>query len=185
VSVPDHALIGYAIVSDDDYIADSAGMPRALMNEADWAYFQAGLDRADLVLLGRIGHERHPNPRRRKRLVVSASVSGLEEREDGWWWNPAGLPLEAVLAALLPEGGTVAVTGGRRVFDLGLTEGYEAFHLSRAEEVRLGSGTPVFSGVAAGHSAEALLTEAGLAPVERRMLDASARVSLTVFRKQD
>src|SRR5271169_3255695 len=41
---------GYAIVSDDDRIADaSGGMPTTLRNEADWAYFQAELDRADLV----------------------------------------------------------------------------------------------------------------------------------------
>ena len=43
---------GYAIVSDDDRIADARGvMPRALLNDADWAYFQAELDRADLVVL--------------------------------------------------------------------------------------------------------------------------------------
>ena len=43
---------GYAIVSRDDRIAGSDGLtPPALRNAADWAYFQRGLDRADLVAL--------------------------------------------------------------------------------------------------------------------------------------
>ena len=49
-----HRLIGHAIVSDDDRIADAAGsFPDALRNRSDWTHFQAQLDRADLVLLGR------------------------------------------------------------------------------------------------------------------------------------
>jgi hypothetical protein len=45
---------GYAIASDDDRIADAGGaMPKALHNEADWAYFQAELDRSDLIAYSR------------------------------------------------------------------------------------------------------------------------------------
>ena len=45
---------GYAIVSRDDRIADAAGdMPESLRNDADWTYFQAGLDASDWVALGR------------------------------------------------------------------------------------------------------------------------------------
>ena len=66
---------GYAIVSDDDRIADASGaMPEALRNEADWAYFQAGLDAADWVALGRASHEAAPNLRRRRRLRRVADV---------------------------------------------------------------------------------------------------------------
>ena len=47
---------GYAIVSEDDRITDGSGAtPEVLRNQADWAYFQRELDRADLVVLGRIG----------------------------------------------------------------------------------------------------------------------------------
>ena len=67
-------------------------MPEALRNGADWRYFQQGLDAADLVVLGRLGHEAHGNPGGRVRMVVSRSVEGLERRADGWWWNPADLP---------------------------------------------------------------------------------------------
>ena len=77
---------GYAIVSRDDRIADFSGaMPDSLRNDADWAYFQAGLDAADWVALGRASHAAAPNPKRRRRLVVSRSARGLESRDDGVW----------------------------------------------------------------------------------------------------
>lgn len=177
---------GYAIVSRDDRIADAAGrMPAALRNEADWRYFQAGLDAADLVVLGRLGHEAHGNPKRRPRMVVSGSAAGLERRADGWWWNPARLPWDEAAAQALPRGGQVAVPGGRGVFDLFLRLGYDAFHLSRAEGVALPGGTPLFSGCVGETTAEALLRGAGLRPGSRAVLDAEGPVSLVVWRRGD
>ena len=103
---------GYAIVSDDDRIADAEGrMPEILRNDADWAYFQAGLDASAVTVLGRLGHEANPNPRGRPRLVVSSSSQGLERRGDGWWWNPQALAWPEVLRQVLPRGGRVAVPG--------------------------------------------------------------------------
>src|SRR4051812_36675988 len=46
---------GYAIVSDNDCIADASGQtPDMLRNEADWAYFQAELNRSTVTVLGRL-----------------------------------------------------------------------------------------------------------------------------------
>jgi hypothetical protein len=85
-----YRLHGYAIVSEDDRIADAQGrFPDALKNEADWAYFQAGLDRTVLTLLGRRSHDASPNAKGRLRLVMSGSVAGLERRTDAWR-RPAG-----------------------------------------------------------------------------------------------
>ena len=130
---------GYAIVSDDDRIADASGQtPPSLRNDADWAYFQSELDRADFVALGRLGHEANPNVKRRRRLVLSSAASGpraarrrlvVEPRENGHGTRSA--------AALLPNGGRVAVPGGQAVFDLFVSLGYHAFHLSRAHGVPL------------------------------------------------
>ena len=59
---PSLAFAGYAIVSADGFIADDDGhMPDSLKFEADWAYFQAALDRADITLIGRLTHEAAPN----------------------------------------------------------------------------------------------------------------------------
>jgi hypothetical protein len=175
---------GHAIVSADDRIADRTGeTPPSLRNEADWARFQAALDASVLTVLGRLGHEANPNRKRRNRLVLSSAVSGVARRADGWWWNPADMPLGEALRAAAPAGGIVAIPGGRRVFDLFLAVGYDAFDLARAESACLPEGTPVFSAVSEGFTAEALLAAHGLRPGERTMLDPSAKVSLTVWSK--
>ena len=175
---------GYAIVSHDDHIAGADGRtPDALRNEADWTYFQRELDRADLVALGRLGHEANPNPRGRRRLVLSRSANRLERRADAWWWNPERLSWAQASATLLPAGGRVAVPGGRDVFDLFLGAGYEAFHLSRAERVRVGAGRALFSACERGADAAVVLAGAGLRADAAEVLDADAGVTLTVWRR--
>lgn len=174
---------GYAIVSADDRITDASGAtPAALRNDADWAYFQRGLDGADLVVLGRLGHEANPNRHNRRRLVLSSRVDALAEREGAWWWNPAGLAWDEVCARLLPHGGDVAVPGGRRVFDLFLTLGYEAFHLSRAEGVTVGEGDCLFTACVGGLAADSVLRRNGLEPDPASVLDPEGPVTLTIYR---
>ena len=173
---------GYAIVSDNDRIADASGRtPDVLRNDADWAYFQAELDRSAVLVLGRLGHEANPTPKGRLRMVLSSSSSGLERRSDGWWWNPDVIPWSEAIHIVLPEGGRVAVPGGRRVFDLFLEIGYDAFHLTRAEGAFIPDGVAVFSGCDAGRSAEAILSGKGLKLGARRVLDPQGPVSLTVW----
>ena len=177
-----HRLIGHAIVSDDDRIADASGsFPDALRNESDWTHFQAQLDRADLVLVGRASHEAAPNVKRRPRLVLSRAANGLERRADGWWLDPTSVPLADVLARLLPAGGEVAVPGGRVAFDLVGAAGFAAFHLSRAQGVRLPGGRPLFDACARGRTAADILSGGGLLPGPAQTLDHEARVTLTVW----
>lgn len=174
---------GYAIVSDNDCIADASGRtPDMLRNDADWAYFQAELNRSAVTVLGRLGHEANPNPKSRLRMIVSSSSSGLEQRGDGWWWNPERLPWTQAIQTVLPKGGRVAVPGGRRVFDLFLDTGYDAFHLTRAEGIFIPNGVPVFSGRSDDTRAEAILSERGLSPDSRQILDPTGPVSLTIWR---
>ena len=185
---------GHAIVSDDDRIADADGrMPEALRNDADWRQFQAALDAADIVLLGRLGHEAHPNPGRR-RMVVSGSARALEKRADAWWWNPEGLPLAEALAriaiedAIVPRGGVlhVAVPGGTQVFDLVLAgPGFDVFDLARKAGVRVPGGRPVFSACdMLGQGTEEVLAGAGLAASPSQFLDPAAGVTLTRWRRR-
>jgi hypothetical protein len=175
---------GYAIVSDDDRIADAKGrMPDILRNDADWRYFQAELDRSAVTVLGRLGHEANPNPRGRLRMVVSSSSPGLARRTDAWWWNPELLSWNEAVRAVLPEGGRVAVPGGRRVFDLFLDIGYDAFHLARAEGTRIPGGVALFSACDHGKGAEVALAETGLEAGPCLILDPTAPVSLTVWRR--
>ncbi|MGX1098699.1 hypothetical protein [Amorphus sp. MBR-141] len=179
---PRWTIEGFAIVSDDDRIADAHGtMPDALRNEADRRVFQAGLDRMNAVLLGRTSHEVTPNRSGRLRIVVSARAHGIERRGDGWWWSPqiAGIP--EMLATVLPQGGAIGVPGGRGVFDIFLAYGYDAFHLTRAKGVALPGGTPLFSDCASG-KAEAVLARHGLVSDPETILDPDWSITQTVWR---
>lgn len=176
---------GYAIVSDDDRIADASGlMPKALMNDADWRYFQDELDRADLVVVGRASHEATPNARNRKRLILSRSVTGLRMKADGVWWNPTDLPWDDVVEELGLRQARIAVPGGQVAFDLFLGLGFTAFHLSRAHGVCLPGGRPIFGQVLQGNTADAILLRAGLEPGPVQIIDPEASVSLTVFHRE-
>src|SRR5689334_25255330 len=95
-------------------------MPPELRSEADWRRFQAELDQSRLVVLGRLGHEAHPNPGR-LRLVATSRVGRIDIDPDdprAILWNPSTVAPEIILAELGITDGTVAVTGGTRVFDL-------------------------------------------------------------------
>lgn len=179
---PRWAIEGFAIVSDDDRITDAqGGMPDALRNDADWRTFQAGLDRMDAVLLGRLSHQATPNRSGRLRIVVSSHAHGIERRDDGWWWSPQLTSVPDMLRTVLPDGGAVGVPGGRGVFDIFLRYGYDAFHLTRARGIALPGGTPVFSDCLTGR-AEAVMSRHGLEPGPETILDPDWAITLTIWR---
>lgn len=179
---PGIVVEGHAIVSAEGMIAARDGsMPKALMNEADWRIFQAALDRAALVVLGRLGHGNHPNPGRR-RLVLTSSVAGLAADpadRHAHLWNPAHATFYHVLERLGIGAGTVAVTGGTGVFDHFLGIGYDRFLLSQAPAAHIPEGRPCFS---AGPP-EAVLAGRGLEPIETRVIDPGAGVTLTTWQR--
>lgn len=182
--MPAYRLEGHAIVSVDDRIADSSGqMPKRLSHPSDQIRFQAALEDAALIVLGRRSHEAVPNRQGRNRLVMSRGVDELSNRHDGWWWNPNGVPLKEVLRQAAPGGGTVAIVGGREVFDYFLDVGFDAFHLSKNAGVSLPGGTPVFSECDDGISVSSVLEGAGLSPGKTEFLDAEKQVMLTIWRR--
>ena len=156
----------YVIASADGMLADATGVqPASLHFEADQRHFQKGLDRADVVVNGRHSQEGHSNAMSRRRLVLTRHVANVGPDPDNpkaRLWNPAGASLEGACAALGLNSGTVAVIGGPKVFVLFLKLGYDCFHLSRAVNVRLPGGTPVFGLKAFGGDPDATLTAAGL-----------------------
>jgi hypothetical protein len=172
------AVEGHAIVSNNGMIADGNGeMPAGLHNPADWRLFQAALDRAALVVLGRIAHTRHPN-RGRKRLVLTHSVDALlPDPTDplAHFWNPAGIPLDAVLKHFSVSQGVLAITG---VFDLFLPL-YDRFLLSEAHDVHIVDGVWCFSEALPNEA----LTAAGLVAGPADLIDPAANVTLTTWRR--
>ena len=169
---------GHAIVSADGMIADRAGTyPAALKNEADWRLYQAALDRAAVVVLGRRGHERFPNPGRR-RLVLTRSVERLAndpKDQRAVLWNPASLPLWEALAEMGVAEGIVAITG---VFEQFVGD-CDRFALSESHRLLIPGGTPCFSG---GHP-RTVLAGLGLKPVGVELIDPEAMVTTTVWER--
>jgi dihydrofolate reductase len=156
----------YVIISADGMLADASGIqPASLHFDADQRHFREGLDQADVVVNGRHSAEGDPNAMIRRRLVVTRQVASVAPDPDNpktRLWNPAGASLEAACAALGPNSGTVAVIGGPQVFTLFLKLGYDCFHLSRAIDVRLPGGLPVFSREISDGDPDAALSAAGL-----------------------
>lgn len=163
------SIEGHAIVSVDGMIAAADGsMPPELRNDADWKFFQAALDRSALVVLGRLGHDRHPNPGRR-RLVLTRSVSDLApDPKDplATLWNPAGIDVPSVLGRLGIDSGTIAITGGVGTFDLFLPY-YDRFVLSEVRGLTLEGGIPCFT---KGHP-RFVLPGAGLEARDMELID--------------
>ncbi len=181
--IGDWTFHGHAIVSANECIADADGrMPAALRNAADWARFQSALDRAAVVVLGRLSHELTPNPKGRTRLVMTLRGPALERRAGAIWWNPQRTPLAAALAEA-GAGGVAAIVGGRAVFDHFLSVGFDEFHLARAGRLEIAGGVPLFSGIAAGRNVADVLSDAGLVSGPDERLDPANDVSLTVWRR--
>ena len=175
---------GYAIVSADGMIADANGdQPPGLVVKADQDFFRHGLNQSSAAAHGRHSYERGPDAKERKRLVLTRSVASLAphpRHQNGLWRNPAGASFEEAWDALGITDGVLAVIGGTDVFSLFLPIGYDVFHLTRANRVRLPGGRPVFPGVPATNP-ENILVAYGLDPGASQVLDAEQDVTLVTW----
>lgn len=183
-SRPDR-IEGYAIISADGMLADAAGvMPPSLKIEADQRFFHGALDAAGAVVHGRHSHEGGPNAPERPRVIVTRRIPAVgrhPENPKAVLWNPAGASFEEAWKLLDAQGATLAVIGGTEIFGLFLDIGYDAFHLTRADHVRLPGGRPVFPQVPAS-TPEEVLRERGYKPGQARLLDAEKNVRLVTWK---
>jgi hypothetical protein len=175
---------GYAIVSADGMIADAQGeQPPGLRVPADQRFFHDSLARVDAVAHGRFSHEGGPQAKHRKRLVLTRGIAAIAPHPRhalGLLWNPAGASLEQAWRTLGLTDGVLGVIGGTDTFGYFLDIGYDAFHLTRANQTRLPGGRPVFPGVPAS-TPEEILMGRGLAPGDSQILDPDADVMLVTW----
>ena len=154
-------------------LANAAGiMPDSLTFEADRQFFERGLDGVDVVVHGRHSHERQPRSHLRRRLILTRKIQAIAadpSNEKALFWNPAGASFEQALAVLGTPDGSVGVIGGTDVFGMFLDR-YDVFHLSRAPNVRLPGGRPVFPDVPA-RTPEEVLASHRLDRGRRQVLD--------------
>jgi dihydrofolate reductase len=177
-----YRFIGYAIVSEDGMLADAKGtIPPSMIVKADQDFFMRGLDAAAALIHGRNSAEQPTGPHRRRLIATRhvATTASIEGQPNALHWNPQGIPVEAALAALGVTGGDVAIIGGTDIFGLFLPR-YAVFHLTRAANVRLPGGRPVFPGVPE-QTPEQLLAESGLEPGTPTVLDAARGVTLVTW----
>lgn len=176
---------GYVIVSADGMLATADRvMPHTLKFAGDQRFFNAALDRADLVVHGRHSYEDQPNSLRRRRIVLTRSVATVAPDPDNpnaILWNPAATSFAEACARAGVETGTAAIIGGPVVFAMFLDR-YDTFWLSRAPRVTIPGGLGVFPAVPA-RSPDEILSGAGLAPRERQVLDQSQDVTVTAWRR--
>jgi hypothetical protein len=176
---------GYAIVSEDGMLANTAGiMPDQLKFEADRQFFERGLDGVDVVVHGRHSHEQQPHSNLRRRLIMTRQVPAVAadpSHEKALFWNPGGASFEQALAALGLPDASVGVIGGTEVFGFFLDR-YDVFYLSRAPGVRLPGGRAVFPEVPA-RTPEDVLASHGLAPGERQLLDQAKGVAVVIWQR--
>lgn len=181
-----YRIEGYAIVSTDGMLANTAGvMPDDLKIEADQRFFAEGLDGTVAVLHGRHSHENQPHSDRRRRLILTRHVARLAPdpaNPKAMFWNPAGCSWEEALRVLGVDSGVVGIIGGTDVFGLFLPIGYDAFHLSRAAHVTLPGGRAVFPQVPA-RTPEEVLASYGLKPGPVQVLDEKLGATLVTWRR--
>jgi len=181
-----HRIEGYVIVSADGMIADANGeMAASIRNDADQRFFQAGLDRAAVVVHGRRSHEGGPRAARRKRIILTRRVAATAPdpaHPNSLLWNPSGVTLEQAMEQLGVGDGAIAIIGGTEVFSMFLPR-YDSFHLSRAANAKIPGGQPVFNEVGPTATPEDVLMRHGLKPGPRRDLDAAAGVSVVTWQR--
>jgi len=183
--MPDRRIDGYVIVSADGMLANAAYvMPDELKFEGDKQFFNAALDRSDLVVHGRHSYEDQPNSPRRKRIILTRRITAIApdpSNPKATLWNPAGATFEAACDFAGVQSGTVAIIGGPNVFAM-FMDRYDTFWLSQAPRVRLPDGEPCFPGVPA-RSPQQILAAHGLKAGEARILDSADDVSVTPWRR--
>lgn len=138
---------GYAIISEDGMLANAGGViPDLLKFEADKEFFERGIDGTDVVVHGRNSREEQHSSKLRRRLILTRQIASIAvdpSNEKALFWNAAGASLEQALAVLRVADGIVGVLGGTDVFGLFLDR-FDVFHLTRAPDVRLPGGRPIF-----------------------------------------
>ena len=175
---------GYAVISLEGMIAASDGhFPEPLKIPADHQFYMDSLDKASAIANGRHSAEGGEKEKLRRRIVLTRRVSMLAvdpDNSNAILWNPGSTPFDEAWQRLRIDEGVLAVVGGTDVFGLFLNIGYDAFHLSRANKVRLPGGRPVFPQVPA-QTPEEVLARHGLRAGERRVLDAQADATLVTW----
>jgi len=176
---------GYVILSADGMLADASGiMPPELKFEADQTFFEAALDRVDLIVHGRNSFEDQPRSPLRTRVILTRATAALAHdpsNPKATLWNPAGATFDDACHHAGMTSGTAAIIGGPDVFGMSMDR-YDTFFLSQAHRLTLPGGIGGFPGVPS-RSPQDVLAQHGLKADDVRVLDAEQAVDVTAWRR--
>jgi len=166
-------------------LANAAGIiPDSLKFKADRQFFERGLDGVDVVVHGRHSHERQPHSYMRHRLILTRRIAAIAcdpSNKKALFWNPAGASFEEALSKLgMPEA-IVGIIGATDVFGMFLDR-YDVFYLSRAPNVQLPGGRPVFPDVPLW-TPEDVLARHGLESGQPQLLDSAKGLKVVSWRR--
>src|ERR1700733_4486402 len=120
--MPAHRIDGYVIVSADGMLANADRvMPDELKFKGDQQFFNAALDRADLIVHGRHSYEGQPNSPKRRRIILTSKTAALApdpSNPNATLGNPAGATFEQACERAGVGSGAVAIIGGPEVFGM-------------------------------------------------------------------
>jgi hypothetical protein len=177
----------YAIVSADGMLADAAGIiPPGLRIDADQQFFESGLDAVDIVVHGRNSQEVLSHSSTRRRIIVTRSIPAIAPDPSNGraiLWNPAGASFEQALAEFSVPNRSVAVIGGPSIFEWFL-DLCDIFYLSRAANVRLPDGRPIFACVPS-RAPEIVLADHGLDNPRNQLSDAAKGLTITGWMRSE
>ena len=163
-----------------------ANIPPSLRFDADQQFFANGLDAVDIVVQGRNSQEQLAHSATRRRILVTgrvATVAPVPSNSREVYWNPEGAPFEKALALFAEPNRSIAVIGGPRVFEYFL-DLYDVFYLSRAANVRIPGGRPIFPDVPA-RTPEAVLADHGLDNPQHEVVDAAQGLTITAWQRSE
>ncbi|MBX9710356.1 MAG: dihydrofolate reductase [Xanthobacteraceae bacterium] len=176
---------GYVIVSANGMLADSNHvMPDVLKFPEDQAFFEAALDRSDLIVHGQHSHEQQSRSNERTRIVLTRRVEALAPDPafpNATLWNPQRASFKQACEHAGVTSGKAAIIGGPAVYALFLDR-YDVFWISQAHGVTVTNGLGVFPQVPI-HSPQNILSRHGLTARETRVLNAAQSVDLTAWRR--
>ena len=177
-------LHGYAMTCRNDCIATHTGeIPDALQSAIDSKRYQALLDACTAVIMGRRAHETVPNTKQRIRTIMTRSVTALEHKEGGWWWNPATMGLDNMMRMVASGGGRIAVNGGQTALEHFINNGLETLHVCRAESLAIQDGLKLLAACDRKTTVDDVLRAEGWDLVARELIDLKAPISLSTWRR--
>ena len=89
------------------------------------------------------------------------------------------MPLDNMLRMVAPNGGRIAVRGGRETLAYFLDNGLRALHVCRAESVAIMNGYKLLDGCDRKTTLDTVLRDRGMVLAERQLIDLRAPVSLS------